>query len=44
MGLGTPNTEFDPVFYLLFTVKNKKKIEKQKTAAGVHLFTTSEVE
>lgn len=43
MGLGTPNTEFDPVFYLLFTVKNKK-IKKQKTAAGVHLFTTSEVE
>lgn len=28
MGLGTPNTEFDPVFYLLFTVKNKKDLKK----------------
>lgn len=43
MGLGTPNTEFDPVFYLLFTVKNKK-YKKTEDSGWCHLFTTSEVE
>lgn len=38
MGMGTPNTEFDPFFYLLFMVTNVK------TVAVSTCFKSTEVE
>lgn len=34
MGLGTPNTEFDLVFYLLFTAKINKEIKFKTEDSG----------